>query len=94
MPEEQNEDRNSLLDRAAFGKQVEEFWTSHIGNYIMNRIDSEVVSAFAEIKLADPKDGKMVQTIQNKIYRAESIKGWLQDAIVDGLQAIKELEDR
>ena len=88
MPEEQNEDRNSLLDRAAFGKQVEEFWTSHIGNYMMNRINAEVEEAFKEIKACDPKDGKLVQTIQNKIYRAESVKGWLEDAIIDGLQAI------
>jgi hypothetical protein len=93
MPEEQVEDKNMLLRRAAFGKQIEEFWTSDIGNYILNRIDSEVVAAFKEIKDCDPKDGKVVQMIQNKIYRVESIKGWLEDAVIDGLQAVKELND-
>ena len=91
---EDTDDKVMLLRRAAFGKQVEEFWTSDIGNYLMNRIDSEVVGAFKEIKNCDPKDGKLVQTIQNKIYRSESIKSWLEDAIVDGLQSFKELEDR
>jgi hypothetical protein len=91
---EDTDDKNMLLRRAAFGRQVEEFWASDIGNYILNRIDSEVVSAFQELKTCDPKDGKVVQTIQNRIYRAESIKDYLADSIVDGLQAFKELEDR
>jgi hypothetical protein len=94
MPEEQNEDRNSLLNRAAFGKQVEEFWKSDIGAYMLRRINSEITEAFEEIKTVDPKDGKLVQNIQNKIYRAESIQGWLEDAIVSGLQSFQELEER
>jgi hypothetical protein len=91
---EDTDDKNMLLRRAAFGRQVEEFWASDIGNYVLNRIDSEVVSAFGELKICDPKDGKEVQSLQNKIYRAESIKNYLADAIVDGLQSFKELEDR
>jgi hypothetical protein len=91
---EDTDDKVMLLRRAAFGKQVEEFWSSDIGNYLLNRLDSEVVEAFGEIKVCDPKDGKTVQHIQNKIYRAESIKVWLTDAVCDGLQSFKELEDR
>ena len=85
--------KQELYDRAAFGKQVEAFWTSDIGDYIMKRIASEVDDGFEKFKHADPRNGKELELIQNQINRAESIKAWLSDAVVDGLTAIEVLQE-
>lgn len=80
--------RDVLIRRATFGKQVETFLVSDIGRYMLARADHAIVMAFNELKHCDPKDGKLVQQWQNQIWRAESIKDWLGDAVADGLTAI------
>lgn len=91
---EETESREMLLRRAAFGKQVEQFLQSDVGRYLTARADEEVNAAFAEFKSADPRDGKNLEKIQNKIFRAESFKGWLADAVMDGVTAFNVLTDR
>ena len=87
------EEHDILIRRAAFGKQVEMFFNSDIGKYLLARSDSDIADAFNAMKVCDPKDGKMVQHYQNQIWRAESIRNWLEDCVVDGLNAINILDD-
>lgn len=94
---DQIDDQNSketLIAIATFGRQVEEFWNSDVGKFLLKKINKDIMSAFEELKSCDPKDGKLVQTLQNKIYRAESVQEWLGTAIVQGLQALSELDER
>lgn len=91
---DEQESKELLIRRAVFGKQVENFLSSDEGKYLLHRADNDVQTAFEGLKSCDPKDGKMVQTFQNMIYRAESVKQWLTDAVVDGLNATNIIEDR
>ena len=90
---ENNENRDLLLRRAAFGQQVEAFWTSDIGGYLIARIESGLEASFDQLKVCDPKDGRIVQALQNEIWKAETLKQWLTDAVVDGLAAVNILND-
>ena len=91
---EEIESKELLLHRAAFGKQVEQFLNTDIGKYLMNRATDEVIDAFSEFKKCDARDGKTIEKVQNKIYRAESFKQWLTDAVLDGVTAYNIIEDR
>jgi hypothetical protein len=44
------------------------------------------------LKVVDPYDSKAVQDIQNRIAVAESIMGWLGDAVAEGQSAIEQLK--
>jgi hypothetical protein len=94
MNNEEIESKELLLRRAAFGKQVEQFMNTDIGKYLMHRATEEVIEAFAEFKKCDAREGKAIEKVQNKIYRAESFKSWLTDAVLDGVAAYNILEDR
>ena len=82
-----------LYRKAAFGKQIEEFTASDIGRYLIKRAESEVQAAFEDLKAVNPVDGKAVQALQSRIWRAESFQQWLADGIIDGLQAFKIITD-
>ena len=92
MSEEQN-DNVLLMRRAIFGQQVSQFMNSDIGRYMMDRVEAEVKEAFEGLKNCDPKDGKLVQSHQNKVWKAETIKGWLEDAVCDGLAAMNVINE-
>jgi hypothetical protein len=87
------EGKELLLRRAAFGKQCEQFMVSDVGRYLLARAEDEAAAGFNEFKRADPRDGKMLEKVQNKILRAEGFKQWLEDAVVDGLAAFNVLQE-
>lgn len=89
-----DEDKDLLIRRAVFGKEVEQFLNSSVGRYMISRAHSEVSEAFELLKKCDPKDGKTVQHLQNQVWKAESINQWLSDAVTDGLAAINIIDDR
>lgn len=91
---EEIDSKELLLRRAAFGKQIEQFMSSDIGKYLLARAADEVIEAFDELKKCDPRDGKTVEKFQNRIYRAESFRQWLMDAVLDGINAFNIIEDR
>ena len=88
------ENRDLIIRRATFGKQVDIFMSSDIGRYMINRAAEESRSAFEEFKKCDSSNINNVQRLQNKILRSENIQQWLEDAVIDGLHAIKIMEDR
>jgi hypothetical protein len=81
------EENEALYRKAAFGKIIEDFQSSDIGIYLIRRAESEAEQAIEKLKTCDPKDGKVVQSLQNEVWKAESFQKWLADAILDGLQA-------
>ena len=86
------DDKDLLYKRAAFGLQVEQFLSSDIGKYMLARADGDIASSFGELKSCNPKDGIVVQGLQNKIWRAESVKHWLSDVITDGFHSLEILD--
>lgn len=80
--------RQELYDRAAFGKQIEQFWSSAVGNYLQSRATECYTAAIQGLKSVDPQDWKAVQHLQNEISKAEQFKQWLSDGVADGLKAL------
>jgi hypothetical protein len=82
------------LEKAIFGREVEEFLTNdRIGKYLVERARSESEAAMAERMLADPADVELNRRLQVRFQVAQSVIDWLGEAITDGEQARKILED-
>lgn len=81
-----------LVRDATFGKQVEQFIDSDIGTYLVKRAKDEVDAAVERLKVVNPVDIDLVRTYQNQVKVAESIMGWLGDAIASGHAAIETLK--
>lgn len=85
-------DNVELLDRAQFGKQVELFWSSRVGEYLRARLQEVYTAAIQELKTVDPTDTKRIRELQNDIFKAESFELWLSQAVTDGLKSLDILE--
>jgi hypothetical protein len=83
-----DEEQEILVKRAIFGKQVENFLSSDIGRYILARAEDQAATAMDKLKTCTPTEGRLVQSLQNDIYKAESIREWLGHAIQDGMNAL------
>lgn len=83
-----------MFDIAALGREVDAFWRSHMGAYLLKRADAEYVEALTALKTWDATDATSILRLQSEIWRAESFRAWLSKAITDGLTAEANLEDR
>ena len=83
-----------LLDVAVLGKQIDNFLQSDVGKYLLGHIDNDIKSAYKDLRDTSPTDTKAIMEAQNKVIRAESIKGWLSNAVIAGLKATQVLESR
>jgi hypothetical protein len=81
-------DREELYQRAGFGKAVEAFWNSQIGDYLRNRAREEYAEALAKLMICDPTDSKTVMRLQGEVWRAKGFEDWLSEAIVDGIKSL------
>jgi hypothetical protein len=84
--------KEELLDRAQFGRQIELFWGSRLGEYLLARVREEYVEALTKLKTCDPADSKLVMKLQGEAWRAESFEQWLSQAVIDGAKALELLE--
>lgn len=94
MNDEGSEDQTLMIQRAIFGKQVEVFFNSDIGKYLIGRALEQKEEAQYEFTKADCTNISEMLKIQNRIIVADSVVGWLRDAVEDGLQALNIIEDR
>jgi hypothetical protein len=85
-------DNQELLERAGFGKEVELFWGSGIGQYLRNRAQECYSEAIQSLKSVDPTDTRAVIKAQNEVRVAEMFEQWLSQAVLDGLKALELLQ--
>lgn len=85
-------DNQELLERAGFGKEVELFWGSAIGQYLRNRAQECYTTAIGELKSVDPTNAAAVMKAQNEVRVAEMFEQWLTEAVIDGMKALELLE--
>lgn len=78
---------------AVFGKQVEDFLSSEIGEYLIKRAQSEIETVVEKLKKVNPRSIRTIQGLQNQIKVCESIVGWLGEAIQSGSSALQAVED-
>jgi hypothetical protein len=86
-------DNEELLQRAVFGKEVESFWGSRIGEYLQGRAQECYTAAIVKLKSVDPTDTKAVMLAQNEAWRAENFENWLTEVLTDGLKALELIQD-
>lgn len=93
MDDTESINSSELIEKAVFGKEIEFFLASRIGQYIIKRADNYADEAMELLKKVDPKDESKIRELQNRIWIAESIQQWLADALTDGYQALTIIED-
>lgn len=81
-----------LLERAGFGREVELFWGSSIGQYLRNRAQECYTESIQALKSVDPTDYRAVIKAQNDVRVAEMFEQWLSEAVTDGLKALELLD--
>lgn len=84
----------ALIAQAVLGKEVESFMASDVGKYILARADEEYQSGVCVLKHCSAMDTMTIQEAQNKVWRAESLRQWLEEAVISGLKAHEILEER
>jgi hypothetical protein len=91
-PEQPIEDHK--IEDAVFGREVAAFLQNdRIGRYIVRRAADEVEAAMLDLKDVDPEKPSDIRAIQMRIQVAESVVGWLVEAVDRGSTAEKILED-
>lgn len=80
--------------RAMLGEQVRAFMESDVGVWLDGKMQDEYLSAVGEFADVDPTDVPAVMKIQNKMIRAQGTRQWFEDAISQGLEALRVLESR
>ena len=80
------------VETAILGRMAEEFVASDIGKYLLARAEHEAAEANAALKRVSPWRWRRISQLQAQIWRAESVQGWLTDAITDGQAALKTIE--
>lgn len=76
------------VQEAVFGKEVENFLHSPIGDYLLSKARNEAETATEQLKTVEPTLTDKIRELQSTIRRAESIMGWLGDAVANGHRAI------
>lgn len=83
-----------LLDVAVLGEQVDQFFKSDIGRYLLDHAARQENEGLEELRRVKCTDTEAVWTAQNKVWVAEKFRTWLTEAVQAGLKAQMILEDR
>lgn len=83
-----------LLDVAVLGEQVDQFLKSDVGQFILEHAVAEEAAGIEALKRLDCHDADAIRAAQNRVWRGESVRAWLEEATIAGLKARMILEDR
>ena len=87
------DENNPTVRLAVFGREMELFLESDIGEYIRECASRDVEEALTGLKNVDAEDPKAIRALQFKLRVAESVIGWISDAIESGKQAVETLRE-
>lgn len=85
--------RDPRVEWATFGKEVENFVTSTIGDYLLKRSEREITVALSHLKTVSPWRRRRIMDLQNQIKVAEMFQLWLADSIAEGHDALEQLQE-
>lgn len=88
-----DEPQDPRWDMAAFGRMAEDFLRGPIGLYLVKKAQIQSRDAVEILKTADAEDPKGIRALQTKIQVADSIMGWLGEAIHEGQMALEHLKE-
>lgn len=81
-----------LLAEAVLGRDAEEFLSSELGRYILGRCEQDIADAQDKLARVSPWRRNRIRELQNEVWRARSVKGWLVELIHAGKAAEDVLE--
>lgn len=84
---------DGIVETAVFGKQVEYFLNSQIGQYLLNHARQQSGEASDKLKRVSPWRRRRIQELQNTIACWEAFENLLVGAVQDGEQATRLLEE-
>jgi len=88
------EETEILFDIAVLGEQVDQFFKSDLGKYLLDHAARQEAQGLEELRRVECHDTEAVWQAQNKVWVAEKFRTWLEEAIQAGLKAQMILEDR
>ena len=78
---------------AVFGREVELFVeTDRIGQFLVNKAREDIIEAQDALLKAEAEDAKTIRDLQFKARVGMAVMGWLKQAIVDGENATRTLQ--
>lgn len=89
--------KDPLLEAAVLGESARQFLQTDLGDYLLKRARTEIDEATEQLKTVSPTfiwGRKKIERLQGQIAVCERVIHWLADAITDGDQATKIIEDR
>jgi hypothetical protein len=81
-----------LMEKVAFGIEVEAFLRGPIGSYLLDRLQAESAAALEQLKTVEPQALAKIVELQLTIRRGENIEGWLGGIIQEGWYAERQLK--
>lgn len=94
MDMEEPPDSDAALESAIFGKQVENFIDSALGRYLVRYAEGKVEAAVEALKCVDSLDAPRIKALQGDVALWESFQQRLAEAVMEGVQATKLIEER
>lgn len=88
------EENEILFDVAVLGEQVDQFFKSDIGKYLLEHAAAQEAEGLEALRRVKCTDQQAIWEAQNKVWLAEKFRVWLSEAIQAGLKAQMILEDR
>ena len=85
---------DELINQAVLGDQIDSFWRSDVGKYLLAKAEREYIMAFESWIDMDVSNVQAALKLQSDANRARSFKSWLDEGIIQGLKAKEILEDR
>lgn len=89
-----NNETEILYDVAVLGEQIDQFFKSDIGKYLLEQASAQEKEGLDELRRVDCKNPEAVWNAQNKVWLAEKFRVWLHEALQAGLKARMIIEDR
>jgi hypothetical protein len=81
-----------LAAEAILGRDADEFLSSEIGRYLLGRCELEIAEAHMQLARVSPWRRNRIRQLQNEVWRAQSVRGWLIELIQAGQMAEAALE--
>lgn len=86
-------EREVLEAEVSFGIEVETFFASNIGKYLLARSEEEVNKAVEALKDVNPDNARAIRQLQDVIKRNEGVERWLAEIIQGGRDARVQIDE-
>lgn len=75
------------IAEAVLGRDAADFLNSDLGRYVIGQCDIEIAEAQEKLATVSPWRRNRIRELQNEIWRAQSLRGWLAGLVIAGRQA-------